>query len=197
MNLWRRIFNERRRVLLPLVVTLIVNVAVLALVVFPLKRAVASAELSAREATATLASARREDLLAKQARTGKERADVELQKFYAEILPKSYAGATEVADYWLGVVADETGLTFRTGQWERETVRDSQLTKVTGKVTLTGEYANMRRFLYNVETAQEFVIVEKVELSQANTTQASSLLEVSLSVATYYLSPAEPGAPAK
>ena len=42
MSLWRRIYLERRAVVLPLVVLLVANVAALALAVFPLKRSVAS-----------------------------------------------------------------------------------------------------------------------------------------------------------
>ncbi len=175
--------------LLPLLVALVANAGVLGA-----GRLAAEARGRRRRKSrrarrrATLAAARREDLLAKQARTGKERADVELQKFYAEILPQDVCGRHRGRR----LLAGRRGRRDRpapsgAGQWERETIRDSQLTKVTGKVTLTGEYANIRRFLYNVETAQEFVIIEKVELSQANTAQASSLLEVSLSVATYFL----------
>ena len=76
---------------------------------------------------------------------------------------------------------------FQTGQWDREAVKDSSLTKVTGKITLTGDYGSIRQFLFELETAQEFVVVEKVELSEANLVKATSALEVQLAVATYYL----------
>ena len=69
--------------------------------------------------------------------------------------------------------------------------------KVKGQVTLIGEYANIRRFLYEVETALEFVIIESVELSQASATQNDSLLELSLAIATYYLTNAPTGAVAR
>lgn len=188
MTLWRRVFAERRRVVLPLVVVLVANVAVLALVVLPLTRGVAGAQDASLVAAMSLANARREDMHAKAARTSKERGDLELQKFYAEILPRDYAGAGDVLNYLLGDAADEVNLKYQGGTWDREDIRDSSLTKVTGRITLTGDYGNIRQFLYNLETAKEFVVAEKVELSQANTVKATNALEVALSVATYYLS---------
>ena len=166
MNLWRRVYAERRAVVLPLVVALVANVAVLALGVFPLERSVAGAETAALDAKSDLANARREDMQAKTARTSMERGDVELKKFYAEILPHDFVGAVEILNFLLGDSADDVNLKFQTGQWDREAVRDSSLTKVTGKITLTGDYGSIRQFLFDLETAKEFVVVEKVELTR-------------------------------
>jgi hypothetical protein len=60
---------------------------------------------------------------------------------------------------------------LRSGHWEPEPIKDSRLIRVSGTVTLVGDYANIRRFLYEVETAQEFVVIERVALSEANSTQ--------------------------
>jgi hypothetical protein len=190
MNLWRRVLNERRRVVLPLVIALVANVAVLALVVLPLKRGVSGSQQASLDAAMNLAKARKEDVDAKTARTSLERGDVELKKFYAEILPHDYSGSIDLLSDLLGDAADEAHLRYQAGSWDREDVRESSLTKITGQITLTGDYNNIRQFLYNLETAKEFVVVEKVELSQANTVRANNALEVSLNVATYYL--AEP-----
>ena len=59
-------------------------------------------------------------------------------------------------------------------------------------VTLSGRYANIRRFLYAVETATEFIVVERVGVVDAATGQQSNngSLDVTLLVATYYVSPA-------
>lgn len=192
MSVLRRVFSERRAVAIPLTVFLVGNVAVLALVVWPLQRAVAGAEEGRYQAGSMLESARREEAQAKAQRTGKEQADLELKKFYTEILPKDYRGAVEVASFWLSRVAEESRVTFRAGQWDTEQDRDSRLVRVTGQVTLIGDYPSIRRFLYEVETAQEFVIIDEVALSSANATQTDSLLELALSVSTYYL----PGATA-
>ena len=197
MTLLRRVFGERRAVLVPLVVFLAGNMAVLALVVWPLQRAVAGADEARYQAVIGLETAKKLEAHAKAQRTSKERADGELKKFYGEILPKDHSGAIKIANFWLGRVAEESRITFRSGQWDREDVRESRLMKVKGQVTLIGEYANIRRFLYEVETAQEFVIIESVELSQASATQNDSLLELSLAIATYYLTNAPTGAVAR
>lgn len=186
MSLTRRVYADRRKVMLPLLVFLIINVAVVG-VVFYLESDVDAAEAARQRAILDLGTAKKAETDAKAQRISKERADVELRTFYADVLPKNLASAVSVTNFWLGRVAAESRLAFRVGNYDHEQVRGSQLTKVTGEIKLTGEYADVRRFLYDVETAEEFVIIEKVELSQPSTAQGSSQLELSLSIATYYL----------
>jgi Tfp pilus assembly protein PilO len=188
VNLWRRIYVERRPIALPLVVILLANLAVLALVVLPLRRSVSSYQEGAVDAKAKLADAMLEQRRSQNARASKERADQELKKFYANVLPTSYSNAISLADFWLLRIAGESGVTIKNTQHDTEDVRDSQLERVKGRVTLIGEYANIRRFLYDVETAQEFVIIQKVELAQNTQAQGGNgSLEVTLDIATYYL----------
>jgi len=189
MSLWRRIYLERRAVLLPLLVVLAGNLAVLALVVFPLQRSVVNAEEDKRNAALSLVAARMQDTQAKSQRTGKERADVELQKFYAEILPRDHQNAVSLINFWLASMADRHRLLYRAGQLAADDVRDSRLMKVTGKVTLTGDYADVLQFLYDLEAAEGFVVVESVELSQSGVMAGNNMLEIILSVATYYIAP--------
>ena len=114
-------------------------------------------------------------------------ADIELRKFYAEVLPVNFRGAVNVSNFFLQGVAADSKLILRSGTWEPEPIKGSRLTKVTGTVTLLGDYANIRRFLYEVETAQEFVVIERVALSEANAVQNDTRLELTLTVATYYV----------
>jgi len=192
MTIWRRIFEERRAVLLPIVILLAANVAVLLLAVWPMQAAVARADGDAAEAMTALALARREEKRAKDARASKDRAEQELRKFYAEVLPKAQVDGRKVTTAWLVQAATDAGVTFKGFSFDYDAVRDSRLTRVVVKFTLQGRYANIRKFLYNVETAEEFVVVEKVELAQAGNDSAATngLLEVGLTVSTYYLTPA-------
>ena len=187
MSLIGRIFAERRAVMVPLVLFLLANVGVLLGVVWPMKRAVDGADEAHYQATMSLAQARKTELDAKARRNSKDRADVELKKFYSEILPVNFRGAVNVVNFFLQGVASESRLIFRSGQWEPEALKGSRLTRVSGTVTLLGDYANIRKFLYEVESAQEFVVIERVELSEANATQNDSRLELTLAVATYYV----------
>jgi Tfp pilus assembly protein PilO len=193
MSLLRRVFVERRRVVLPLVVFLVANLAVLGLIVWPLERSVAGAAAAREQAILSLAAARKLEKDANDQRAGKARADVELRKFYTEILPKDFAAARNLTNFWLAHKAEQSRLTFRAGQYDPEPVRGSNLVRFKGEVTLVGEYADIRRFLYEVETAQEFVIIEKVALSQPNATQGGAQLELALSVVTYFVPAGLPG----
>jgi hypothetical protein len=190
MSLWARVYRERRGVLLPVVVLIAINLVVLALVVLPLQASVSSSADGALAARAELAAAKRLELDVRKQKDSKERAGVELQKFYADILPASFSEAVDVTNYWLDRVARDAGVRFQSGSWEPEEVRDSRLIQYSGSVTLTGDYAEIRKFLYDVETAEEFVIIEEVALSSSNTAQPSSDIELSLKVSTYFLAPA-------
>jgi len=190
MSLTRRVFTERRVVVLPLILFLVANVAALVFVVWPLQRTVSGAKEEQYQAAKALESARQSESQAKADHASKERADLELLKFYTEVLPKDYRSAIGVASFTLGRLAEQSHVTFKAGQWDREDVRESRLSRVTGNVTLVGEYANIRKFLYEVETAQEFVIIESVKLSQATSSQNDSQLELGLQVATYFIADA-------
>ena len=187
---WSRIYGERRTVLLPVIVLLVVNVGVLLLGVLPLRRGVTTAADGAVTARMDLANARRLEVQAKAQRDGTDRAVVETQKFYEDVLPGSFAEGIQVTNFWLQGVAAEYGVKFRTGQWEPEEVRESTLIQLTGTATLTGDYSDIRKFLYHVETAEQFVVIEAVELSQANLAQADADIEVTLNISTYYLASA-------
>jgi len=187
MTLFGRIFSERRAVMVPLVILLVGNIAVLLGLVWPMQRSVNGAADARYQAVTTLDAARKSENEAKQQRASKERADVELKQFYTQILPKDFRGAVGVANFWLGSIAEDAHLAFKGGSWDPEPIKESRLTRVKGQVTLTGEYANVRKFLYDVETAQEFVVIESVQLSQASSSQNDSQLELTLEVATYYV----------
>jgi Tfp pilus assembly protein PilO len=188
MSLWRRVYLERRAVILPLLVLVVGNVALLALGVLPLSENVSSLHGDALNAATAMLKARMVDQQAKDARASKERADQELKKFYGDILPANAAGARKLFSF-LERTAAESGLQFQHSQTDYSEVKDSQLERLSGRITLSGEYQNIRKFLYAVETAEQFVVVERVGLSQAADlrTNNSGRLEVTLDVATYYV----------
>jgi Tfp pilus assembly protein PilO len=184
----RRIFDERKRVLLPLVVVLVANILALALVIVPLKAAVALAESRAVEVMRELGEARRLERDVAQARTSTEQADKELTRFYAEVLPRDFPAAQKTLALWLTEAARDAGLEFHGSHLDWSEVKDSRLSRFFSQVTLEGRYPSIRRFLYSVETAKEFIVVEKVELAQTSDQPAADgLLEVALVVSTYFV----------
>jgi len=193
MSLTGRIFRERRRVIVPLLVFLLANVAGVGYV-FWLQQSMDAAQASRDQALANLTLARKNLKDSEGQKGSKELAEVELRKFYGEVLPKNLASSINILNFWLGKVAATARVSYRAGSYDQDQVRDSLLTKVTGEITLSGEYANVRRFLYELETSQEFIIIEKVQLSQPNAAQGTAQLEVALSVATYFVTGGPSGA---
>ena len=167
---------------------LIANVAVLALVVFPLQQSVASAE--AARVQATLEPGGREETT--EGRGGPEdeqgagghRAQEVLHRDPAEGFrerpqPDEFLARTRRRT----VAPDVPRGAIRSARRSAE----QQPLGFKGDVTLVGDYADIRKFLYEVETSQEFVVIERVALSQPSAAQGGAQLELALSVATYFL----------
>lgn len=188
MTLWRRVFEERKRIVLPLVLVLAANAAILLLAVLPLRATVASAETASVDALAALVDARRQERRAAEAKDSQARADRELGRFYAEVLPRDFPTAQRTANLWLSQAARDAGLVFKGSAFAWEEVRNSRLLRASSRVTLEGRYPNIRRFLYALETAEEFIVVESVELA-GETSSTSSDLSVTLLVSTYFVRP--------
>jgi Tfp pilus assembly protein PilO len=188
VSLWRRVYRERRAVMMPLVALLALGLAVLVFAVGPLVQSVSRLQNEARSEDTSLLRARLVQKQSQDALGSKTRADEELARFYASILPADPAAALKVMSS-LQRAADAAGLVFQRRQLEPERMKESQLVRLAGTVTLLGDYANIRKFLYAVETAPDFVIVDRVGLSQAADLRStnSGRLEVTLDVATYYL----------
>jgi hypothetical protein len=190
VSLWARVYEDRRRVILPLAVLAAIGLAALLLGVWPLQRRVTASETAALEAGVELSAARRLDRQAHEAAANRTRADADLRTFYTDVLPRDFATATRTTNRWLQEAARQAGLEFKSAHFDWAPIRDSRLSRAFSTVTLSGRYANIRRFLYAVETASEFIVVEQVGLAEATSTRGSSgNLDVSLAVSTYFLSP--------
>jgi hypothetical protein len=190
MTLWRRVYRERRGIVLPLLLLVAASVGTLAFGVFPLSRHVAGLEGDAVDANLALKLARADEGKAKHERASKERAELDLQKFYAEVLPADFIAATQLTNQYLVQWAKESGIAFSSGQFRPAKMDDrkqTRLTKMTGKVTLKGNYSGIRRFLYRVETAEEFIVIEEINLNQPGSSDTGTSLELDLVVSSYFL----------
>ena len=195
MSLTRRVVAERRGVILPVLLLLAVNIGVLLLVVLPMQTSVAGLEETRDTSMLTLSQSRNIERSAKASLASRQRADTELEKFYTAILPRDLVTATKTTNLWIQHAARDAGVTYTSAAFDYVPLRDSKLTRAFARVTLSGRYPNIKRFLYALETAEEFIVVEKVELTEpggATPAQQQGILEVSMQVATYYLTP--PGA---
>ena len=186
-HLAQRVFRERRRILVPLAVVLCANAAVLGLAIAPLRHATTAAAFEADAAAADLAAARRLDAQVAGARESQENADDGLRRFYADVLPADLPDAQKIMNLFVTDAARAAGLEFQGSRFDWGEMRDSALMRASSRITLRGAYPNIRRFLHEVERAEEFIVVERVELvQQADEAAAGAGLELSLVVATYF-----------
>lgn len=186
MSLWQRIFAERRALLVPLIALVIVDVALVAGVVVPLLRSVSGAAGDADQARVRLALANQRMRQMQAARTSRDRATTELAKFYGAVLPTNQAAAARVGQLEIAKLAKENNLRLGNRSFEDEAVKDSPLRRLSMKVELEGDYTAIRHFLYDVETAEAFLVIRSVSLSQAIRQQQSAALQLALEMATYY-----------
>ena len=183
-----RVLAEKRAIVLPLVVAVIANVLLYILVVFPLSRQVASAEAEAKSQHELLARARHDYESAKATVAGKQNADLALQRFYKDVLPMSQSRARTLTYTRLAQLAQQANVRLESGQSNNERVKDSTLSKLTTTYTLMGDYRNVRRFIYSLETTPEFVVLENVALTSPGETAQGRGLAVNIDIATYYRS---------
>lgn len=183
--LLKRIVTERRRVMAPLAAGLLLNIAAYAAVVYPLSLRVAAAERRASSARQALKDAQQRYADARATLTGKARADQELRKFYDEVLPANLTGARRITYGPLDRLARQAGLRSEQRTMQEDQERKSLLRRLRMKLVLEGEYRDMRRFIHQLETAPQFVVIEAVELVQP---EAKGPLVLTMEVSTYYRS---------
>ncbi len=185
MTDFSRIFSEKRSLVWPLALVLIANAVVYGLVVYPLSQKVAMGEQEATAANFALLTARREHANARATVTGKGQADAELKKFYSDVLPPDLSGARRITYLPLEHLAEESNLRLERQALSSDDRNRGGLAKLTTTATLTGEYRDIRRFLHQLETRPEFIVLENVDLSQ-NSSEMSRGITVTVQVATYF-----------
>ena len=182
--LLRRAGAEHRRLLVTLGVAFAANVLVYALLVYPLSQRVANVEQRDQAAEQALAQARTDHAQASGTLTGKARASAELATFYRDVLPQDLAGARRLTYLRLARLARESNLQYERASYEPSVETDSTLTRLQIQMVLSGTYADMRDFIYQLETAPEFVVIDNVQLAEGNDGNGS--LVVTLDLSTYY-----------
>lgn len=191
MSIWARAIADKRRILVPLVVGIIANVVLYAVVVFPLGRQVLSTEQEERAARDELVQARQEYNNAKATVSGKQQADAALQKFYKDVLPGDLSTARRLTFTRLADLAKQANVKLEHGTNENVHEKGSSLWKLTTRYTLEGDYRDVRKFIYALETAPEFMVLENIGLTSTGTDQPQQLnkdVAMNLEIATYYRS---------
>ena len=183
--LGRRILAEHRRLLVPLAITLVVNILAYAFVVSPLSQRVAN--IAERDAAAerALAAAKKEHAAASGTQTGKDRAAQELARFYKDVLPGDLQAARRLTHLRVWQIARDDDVDFYSAAVTPPAqARESTLVRYTSRVELAGRYRDVRTFIHDLETAPEFVVIDDISLSDQDA--GDGLLELTLQLSTYY-----------
>jgi Tfp pilus assembly protein PilO len=181
-----RVLAEHRAALFPLAVVVAINLAVLGLVVMPLAQRVSANEARAEAAERENRSAEVQFRQAEAMRDGKARASTDLETFYTRVLPSDVASARRMTQLTLQQKARAHGVQFQRAATVEQELRDSTLRRLAVSLTLSGDYEDIRSFVYELETSPDFLIVDNIELSEAT---ASDELAVAMGVSTYFRAP--------
>jgi Tfp pilus assembly protein PilO len=180
----RRAVAEHRRLILGLGAAFALNALVYAFVVYPLSERVANVAERERAAEQALARAKAEHDQASGTLTGKSRAAAELTTFYQDVLPQDLAGARRLTYLRLARLARDSGLDYQRASYAPVVETDSTLTRLQIQLVLSGPYPDMRTFIYQLETAPEFVVIDNVQLAEG--ADESGSLVVTLDLSTYF-----------
>ena len=182
-----RVMAEKRHLIVPLIIAVVANALLYAVVVFPLGRQVTSAEGEANLQHEQLNRARVDYQSAKATVTGKQLADAALLKFYKDVLPADQSIARKLTYTRLAQLAKQASVKLEHGVNGVTREKGSTLSKLTTTYTLSGDYRDVRRFIYSLETAPEFIILENIGLSASSGEQPQGrALSMNLEIATYF-----------
>jgi len=184
MTFFKRILVEKRVWLIPLALGIVANIGVYLLVVYPLAVKSAGAEDRAAAATQALQAAERDLAGARNLVAGKTRAEQELSTFYDKVLPTDLPSARRLTYATLPAVARKSNVKFVDRRSDVEPIKkDSQLGIFRIDTRWQGDYESLRRFIYELESAPAFVIIDNVALAQSDPAKP---LELALKLSTYY-----------
>jgi len=185
--LFRRIIAENRLVVATLSLALLANVLAYILVVRPLEAKSSAAADRATTAANSLRAAEGEMAQSDGLVKGKATADQELDAFYKKVLPSDMTAARRMTYASLPALAKMAGVRYEARTTSIETVdREGHLEKMSIRMILQGDYNSLRQFIYALEVAPEFVIIDDVTLVEGN---GDEPLRLTIDLSTYYRLP--------
>ncbi|HEY2152420.1 MAG TPA: hypothetical protein VGH34_16545 [Vicinamibacterales bacterium] len=185
MTLARRILVEKRSLIVPLAVGILLNIAAYALWVYPLGVKSVGAAGRAEAAARTLKAAEAEVAAARGLVGGKSRAEQELATFYDKVLPEDLSAARRLTFASLPELAHKSNVTFLDRRTDADPVeKGSRLAVLRATTKMQCDYASFRQFMFALESAPEFVIIDNVLLTQ---TDPNKPLTLTLDLSTYYV----------
>jgi Tfp pilus assembly protein PilO len=179
-----RVAGDYRFWILPVALALVANIAVLLFVVLPLSVSTDAGARRAAEAIEARTAAAAELQAAEQTRDGQAQAARDLDRFYGEVLPADVAAARRLTHLKLSQMAREHDVRFQRSSAAPEEVRGSSLERLRVSYALEGSYEDIRGFIYEIETAPDFLVIDNVFLAEGSVDQAP--LTLTLDLSTFY-----------
>jgi Tfp pilus assembly protein PilO len=180
----KRVFQEKRRVTIPVLAGLVLNLALYAGVVFPLSARVRSAEAQSQASVQQLQAAQRESGETRNMAQGRDRTSAALTSFYKDVLPPNFAEARSATYLRLSQLAEQHNLDLSNRQAAREIEKGSSLERMHMSMSLRGDYEDIRRFIYQVESGSDFIVIDSIVLRQG--LEPGSALTFDMDLSTYY-----------
>lgn len=184
MVLWKRILVEKRALVIPLVLGVIGNIAAYVLWVHPLGVKSAGAAERAAVAAQSRQMAERELDAARDLVAGKSRADQELATFFDRVLPADLPSARRLTYATLPSLARRSNVKMVDRRFEiAKLEKNARLGLLKVHTAWQCDYESFRRFVYSLESAAPFVIIDDVALAQGDPNKP---LTLTMDLSTYY-----------
>ena len=184
MTLLRRILHENRLLVSFVAGLLAIDFGLYVFAVYPWTNKVSQAETRVTVGELQLTQVMANYAAASETSENKINADSELQRFYTDVLPLDLAGARGISFRILVKLAEDMNLVLERRSSVPEKDRESMLARLRTTMVLAGEYEDIRQFIYELETAPEFILIEEVILTQGD--ESNDTLVLTLGVSTYY-----------
>ena len=185
MTLLRRILVEKRTIVTVVAAGIAANIALYALVVYPRGVKSAGAGERAQAAAVSLRAAEHDLAAARTLVSSKTRAEQELSTFFDKVLPTNQTAAVTMTYAPLPAIANKANVHVAQRRYDvdQATQKNSRVGRLQIHMVLQGDYASLRHFIYDVESAPEFVIIDNVTLAQSDPTKPLTLL---MELSSYY-----------
>jgi len=115
---------------------------------------------------------------------GRDRTGSALNTFYKDVLPTSLSSARDVTFLRLEELGEQHDIRIKRRTTTTDTDKKGPLARLSITTELEGNYENIRRFIYQLESGSNFVVIDSLQLSQD--AAPGSPLALTLGLSTYY-----------
>ncbi len=183
MTLLQRILNDNRKFVISIAIALSANVLFYLIAVYPLntKAIRINGQTLAAEEVLQLTQDRLEGI--NKLKRQKDKANRQLLRFYREVLPMDLSGARKAIYTQLFRLVGDLELKYERRNVSEERGDTDKLSRVSTRMVISGKYREVRKFIYKIELAPDFFLIDKILLEQK---EEGPDLTLTLDVSIYY-----------